>query len=653
MRQFRLGVGARLFMAVMAVAASAGVALWLGAMALADFGRATNTIVEDRLPALIDATQVSVDVQAIVAEAPAVLAVNTQFELEAVQFRITDRLAALRLRLAKLDGAASSGQDLARLQRLAQAIQDALRTLGDQRSRRLALIVQRERLYTQSVAIRDAVTLAAASEIPGLDLRTSLWAETASSATTLLFSGLSASRLVDLQPQIEAFRKALSVLDTADAAMGRSSPERQIAFQLLDSLGTGAESVFVVRERELLVEAQQSVLMRRIAALSDAFVASAEALSNQVRTDTSTATQSVVDTIGWYEQLFVVISIIGFLVALATLLYVNFGLVRRLLAVSHAMRRYAEGAPTPIADHHRDEVGDIARAYGHMVGVIAERESALGQAKTEAEAALVELRDTQASLIQAEKMASLGALVAGVAHEINTPVGVGTTAASALAEETKEFRSLVDAGQLRKSAITRFLDKAEECAHLILANLDRAAHLIQSFKRVAVDQSSESQRRFDLAVYVGEVVTALKPELKRQPIEVALAVPPGIILETLPGALAQVLTNLVMNAAIHAFPDGRAGRIDINARRLGDDVELTVADTGAGIPQANLPKIFEPFFTTRRSDGGSGLGLHIVFNLVTHSLGGRIRVESVEGRGTRFVVIIPTRLGDQVVAAAA
>ena len=258
------------------------------------------------------------------------------------------------------------------------------------------------------------------------------------------------------------------------------------------------------------------------------------------------------------------------------------------------------------------------------------------------EQAYAELKETQASLVQAEKMASLALLVAGVAHEINTPVGIAYGCATHLSTRTRALVDSFEAGGLKKSDLTAYVATAGEATRLIQQNLTRAAELIQSFKRVAVDQTSQEQRRFELSTYLGEVVTSLGPQLRKSRHSLAVDCPDGIEVNGYPGALSQVITNLIINALTHAFDGDADGRMALTAMLAGDgEVELRFSDDGKGIPEEHLPRIFEPFFTTRRGAGGSGLGLHIVYNLVTQTLGGRIAVDSRLGGGTTFTMRIP------------
>lgn len=254
---------------------------------------------------------------------------------------------------------------------------------------------------------------------------------------------------------------------------------------------------------------------------------------------------------------------------------------------------------------------------------------------------LDELRQAQKQLVESEKMAALGALVAGVAHEINTPLGIGVTAASHLEAESKRVRGLVADGSLKRSDLESYLDTAGSSSELILRNLKRADHLVKSFKQVAVDQSSEQRRVIELGAYLEEILTSLHPRLKRTKHEIRVDCDPQIRVNTFPGALYQVVVNLVINSLVHGFENIEAGRVDLVVRCADGQVELDYRDNGCGMPETVRSRIFEPFFTTKRGHGGSGLGMHIVYNLVTQMLGGTLTCESTSGAGVRFLVTFP------------
>lgn len=269
---------------------------------------------------------------------------------------------------------------------------------------------------------------------------------------------------------------------------------------------------------------------------------------------------------------------------------------------------------------------------------VEQRTADLRSANDELRSTLERLTLAQRQLFEAEKLASLGGLVAGIAHEINTPLGIGVTAASHLQEEAARISRLVASGELRQHHLDEFQRTARESSEMILRNLQRADRLVKSFKQVAVDQSGEDRRVVDLGVCLDEILTTLGPSLKKTPHRVALDCPPGLIVETAPGALYQIVTNLVMNSLVHAFDAGRAGAMRIAVASQGRSLTIDYRDDGRGMDDAVRARMFEPFFTTRRGQGGSGLGMHIVYSLVTQILHGTIECESAPGAGTRFLI---------------
>jgi signal transduction histidine kinase len=264
------------------------------------------------------------------------------------------------------------------------------------------------------------------------------------------------------------------------------------------------------------------------------------------------------------------------------------------------------------------------------------------KARDAAEAALRNLRETQNSLIEAEKLAALGRLVAGVAHEVNNPVGISLTVASALERKGALFAAEVARGELRKSSLNDFLDTTRDASSQLVANLNRAAELIQSFKQVAADRNYSDQRIFDLGDLTEQVVMSLRPGLRKHNLTLNVDCQPNLIMNSYPGPYGQVLTNLFLNAVAHAFPDGKPGMVDIQVRASGkDNVEIIFSDNGCGMSLDVRRRAFDPFFTTRRDQGGTGLGLHIVYSIVTTRLGGRLDLDSEPGGGTRIQMIVP------------
>lgn len=293
----------------------------------------------------------------------------------------------------------------------------------------------------------------------------------------------------------------------------------------------------------------------------------------------------------------------------------------------------------------KDEVGAMARAVEvFRENAIAKRktEDELRASKEKAESALLELNTAQQNLIDAERLAALGGLVAGVAHEVNNPIGISLTVASSFARRADIFEQELRTEPLRRSKLDEFVRTSRDAAQQLVANLHRAGELIQSFKQVAVDRSHAERRQFALSEATDQIVASLRPVLKKAAITLSVEVPEGLMIDGYPGSYGQILTNLFLNAANHAFADGRTGAISISAKARGsDDVEIIFADNGAGMTPDVQRQAFDPFFTTRRNEGGTGLGLHIVYNLVTQQLGGRMMLESRPGQGTTFRIIMP------------
>jgi signal transduction histidine kinase len=260
--------------------------------------------------------------------------------------------------------------------------------------------------------------------------------------------------------------------------------------------------------------------------------------------------------------------------------------------------------------------------------------------KDHLEEAIVQLQETQHKLVESEKMAALGNLVAGVAHEINTPVGIGVTLASDLMGKTEQLVSVYKANTMKRTDLQNYLETSYESSRLILNNLQRTARLIQDFRQLSIEEQHDSKQNFELIGLVKEVITSLKPKYQARPIEVRLVAESEISIYSFSGAYAQIITNLMVNALKYAFVDQEAGFIELSIIAKDGFIHLTVADNGKGMPESVRERVFEPFFTTDKMQG-TGLGLHIIYNLVRQHLQGSIDCISKPGEGTRFVVKIP------------
>ena len=315
----------------------------------------------------------------------------------------------------------------------------------------------------------------------------------------------------------------------------------------------------------------------------------------------------------------------------------------------------------PAVRHSVEDLELLAYMATHVAGALSRREAdvrlreaadRLNRRNQDLSSTLDQLRDTQDELVRQEKLASLGGLVAGIAHEINTPLGICVTSTSHVQEEIRKWRSWLAAGTMDRARFEAMLEDLDVALRIIEKNTRRGAELVHSFKQIAVDQSSGQRRKFDLAVYLDEILLSLRPKLKLSTCTVHVECRAGVEMNSFPGALSQVVTNLIMNSLLHGFEGRKGGRIDIRVETIGEDVVLHVADDGLGMSQADLNRFFDPFFTTKRGSGGTGLGAHIVFNLVTGVLGGTIQVTSAPGAGLQVQMRLPRTLRETATEAA-
>lgn len=371
------------------------------------------------------------------------------------------------------------------------------------------------------------------------------------------------------------------------------------------------------------------------------------------------STQAATDEAWRASWRLAVIIAIQLLASLALLgLWLSRRVLRPLRTLGESAERIAGGdLQTPVASFGCDEFGNLAERLDSMRQTLAEsvdsleeqveeRTYALKAVNARLQSTLGELQRMQTHLVQAEKLASLGSLVAGVAHELNTPIGTGVTVVSTICDKCVELHRQIDAG-IRRSQLDAMLDDIAQAGALAQSALQRAARLVHDFKQVAVDQTSARRREFRLRETLEEMMAAVKLRHKHAPVRFEIDIPADIALDSYPGALEQVLTNLIDNAVIHGAEGRPSCTIGISGEILDSSARIVVADDGNGIAAANLARIFDPFYTTRLGTGGSGLGLSIAYNLVTGILGGHIRVESNPGEGTRFSMELPVIAPEQ------
>jgi PAS domain S-box-containing protein len=297
-----------------------------------------------------------------------------------------------------------------------------------------------------------------------------------------------------------------------------------------------------------------------------------------------------------------------------------------------------------ISDRKQTEAAlvDAKDGLEHSLAELEQQKAHAESAHSDLSAVLATLKQAQNNLITAEKMASLGALVAGIAHELNTPIGNSLLTASALADMVADFERKYVEGGIKRSLLESHLADSKLACEIMTNSLRRAADLITSFKQVAVDQTSDQRRRFDLCDVVRDTLATYAAQLRRVNCDMRFDAPPSLVMDSYPGSVGQVLSNLINNALLHAFEGRSSGAISITVRPLDDEhIRLVFMDDGIGMPAKILHQVFDPFFTTKMGQGGSGLGMNIVYNIVTGMLGGTIEIESVAGKGTRVTISVP------------
>lgn len=352
--------------------------------------------------------------------------------------------------------------------------------------------------------------------------------------------------------------------------------------------------------------------------------------------DTSDSAASINDR----TQIIIIVAL-----AATILLLISLSFIIRILLI-HPLLRIREAATTfrkgltykQIKLDASYEITEVASAFNDMV-------SDLDGRYNELESAMNTIKRTQKQLVESEKMVALGNLVAGVSHEINTPIGIGVTAVSYMDEKTRTFHALFLDNKMKKSDLDDYLKMVLETTGMIQTNLQRASELIKSFKQVAVDRSAQTKRKFKIKPYIQEVLVSLQPNIKKTKHQVRVHGDDALQLFTDPGAISQVITNLIMNSIIHAYSNEDRGTIKIELTQIFDGLTIQYSDDGKGMTKNVVEQIFNPFFTTNRSGGGTGLGMHIVYNLVTQSLAGTIICESTVGFGTIFIIQIPMNEG--------
>jgi len=290
--------------------------------------------------------------------------------------------------------------------------------------------------------------------------------------------------------------------------------------------------------------------------------------------------------------------------------------------------------------HQKEEIEAQKDELQDQRDYILDQKSNIELQKEQLASSLKELKDAQKRLVESEKMAALGNLVAGVAHEINTPIGIGIGASSSLLTRTEDLSELFASKKMTLNSLKSYIDSTTQACELLLSNLTRTADLIKSFKQVSVDNMTEQKRTFQLNEYLHDIIRSLAPKIRKRPIDLTINCSEEIVLNSYPGAFAQIFTNFIINSLLHGFNETESGNITIDASEEKENFIITYKDTGKGIPEENLKKVFDPFFTTNMQNG-TGLGMNITYNLITQKIGGDILLESELGKGVCFTITLP------------
>lgn len=332
-------------------------------------------------------------------------------------------------------------------------------------------------------------------------------------------------------------------------------------------------------------------------------------------------------------------------------------MINPIIRLARSMRAIQAGGSARVdidRKHTFDEIGLLARSTNEILAtaqmaideVKQQRNEIEKMATRELDSVKKSLLQSQENLARSEAKATLSTLVTSVSHELNSPIGNSLLTAGTLADHTHDFQISFNAGSMKRAHLTGFLSDMNDGTNLLLRNLKRAEELLKNFRQVAADQASEQRREFDLAEVVQEIIYTLTPSLKRYPHSIRMEIPKGIVMDSQPGPLGQVVINLINNAYLHAFENRSDGVVSMAAEVIADQVKLSISDNGCGVTKEILAKMFEPFFSTKIGAGGTGLGMAIVKNLVSKTLGGSIEIHSTVNIGTRFDILLPLKISD-------
>jgi len=446
--------------------------------------------------------------------------------------------------------------------------------------------------------------------------------------------------------QFETFLASLKPLEKKPQELVRIAEVERL-FKELKTGGIEVFEIYAARNRIDALAAIDDIEHNAFGELEELL----EGMSSHARGRVEASMSDLVDLSNKVNYLLIFTLVGGVAILIAIVSYARRSIFYPMSTISESINRLRGGERDfEIPESSRnDEIGDIINSLRQFQSELTELDE-LRKAETIMQKSLKEERDklsdalenleqAQDKLIASEKLASLGSLVAGVSHEINTPIGVSVTMSSHLQDSFQELMRAIKAGELKQSFLDQFETEAAEAFKVMASSLDKASHLIQNFKQVASDQSSCSRREFSLIEVVDEVMSTVRHQLKGTNYKYRVEGDEDLLMDSFPGPLGQVITNLFNNSVMHGFDGREDGEINIRFARFNDRVKIYFSDNGAGIDESKITRIFDPFYTTKLGQGGSGLGLNIVHSIVTSVLGGEISVSSKVG--TEFEVVLP------------
>ncbi len=662
--RFRIGVRFRLMLGLVLVTAVALAGGGFGILGFNQLYRGFQVFTATQLPSLINAVALARQSESVVASAPGLVISNDQYSRTTAADRIADQVLYLDELLANLKKGDADSTVIATLEATKQSLLDNLHRIDDLVGHRIELDARSEKIIREILAISgrqgalvNGIFEKSTADPANVDLLA--WSEEAQTALRLMLAGYGVQRSSEIGP----FRKqATEAIDRAGVLLGRlhiDVDQGEALRRLHDDIrnhATGKDDVFAARIEILGLQQSVGGTLARNKVISDEFDSAVSGVVDTILRDLEATTANHRELISTYRQALIGSTLVAFALALAAFTYISRRVIRRIVALHDSMLAHAGGASAPIDATSRDEIGDMGRALQFFVTAIQRREEALTVAKNQAESALGELQTAQASLVHAQKMAALGQLTAGIAHEIKNPLNFVNNFAGLSVELLGELKAatapaIAKLDETARSEIDKTVEMLTSNLEKITGHGRRADGIVRSMLEHSRGGRGE-RRNVDLNALVDEALNLAYHGARAQDPsfnitlerEYDRALTP---IEVVPQDITRVFLNLIGNGFYAASKIGRlSGRrpvLRLTTRDLDDAVEIRVRDNGTGISPEIKDKLFQPFFTTKPTGEGTGLGLSISFEIVTQQHGGTIAVDSAPGEFTEFTITLPRR----------